>query len=192
MAGTASTEDAFSPLRTALEKAGIRYAVGGSWASTAFGEPRFTNDVDLLVEVTLSNIGAFLKLLPKTFFADLEDAEDAIRRGKAFNIFYAPSAFKFDIFPASAYPLAASELDRVVLIPNSGLSPEPIPFASPEDILLAKLNWFRLGGQISEVQWRDILGLIRTRKDTLDRGYLEEGAGVIGVRALLDRAFQQV
>src|SRR5207302_7485828 len=61
-----SPADAFDLLRSALERAGVRYAVGGSWASTAFGEPRFTNDVDILAEFTEENLPRFLSFLPKT------------------------------------------------------------------------------------------------------------------------------
>ncbi len=90
--------DAFEPLRSELELAGIRYAIGGSWASTAFGEPRFTNDVDILAELTQENVKRFLESLPDTFYADAEEALEAIRRGGPFNLIYIPLAFKFDSF----------------------------------------------------------------------------------------------
>lgn len=79
-----SPADAFDILRSALEHAGIRYAIGGSWASTAFGEPRFTNNLDILADVTPENLDAFLRHLPKTFYADAEEAATAIRRGRPF------------------------------------------------------------------------------------------------------------
>ena len=53
-----SASDAFDPVRSALEQAGVRYAIGGSWASTAFGEPRFTNDVDILADFTPETLGS--------------------------------------------------------------------------------------------------------------------------------------
>lgn len=183
-----SAGDAFAPLRAALEQAGIRYAVGGSWASTAFGEPRFTNDIDILADVTPDNLTQFLATLPSTFLADSDEATDAVRRGRPFNVIYMPAAFKFDFFPAHAFPLGRKELDRAVFVPNSGLSEIPIPFVTPEDILLAKLHWFHAGGEISEVQWRDIRGIVRSRREALDRSYLEQSAGQLEVMALLKRA----
>jgi len=63
-----SPADAFEPLRFALERAGIRYAIGGSWASTAFGEPRFTNDVDILADFTEEALEGFLGNLPDSFY----------------------------------------------------------------------------------------------------------------------------
>lgn len=154
-----SAGDAFAPLRSALEQAGVRHAVGGSWASTAFGEPRFTNDIDILADFNLENLDRFLRSLPNTFFADRKEAHDAIRLGRPFNVIYMPMAFKFDLFPARAFPLGTQELDRAVLLANSGLSEAEVPFVTPEDILLAKLHWFQAGGKGSDVQWRDILGI---------------------------------
>ena len=187
-----SAGDAFTPLRCALERAEIRYAIGGSWASTAFGEPRFTNDVDILADFTLDNLNRFLGSLPETFFADPEEARKAIHLGRPFNVIYMPMAFKFDFFPARAFPLGMEELDRAIFLAGSGLSEAPAPFVTPEDILLAKLHWFRAGGEVSEVQWRDIRGIVRSRGGTLDRDYLEQSAGKLGVRVLLEKALSEV
>jgi hypothetical protein len=73
-------------------------------------------------------------------------------------------------------------------MPDSGLSESPAPSVTPEDILLAKLHWFRLGGESSEVQWRDIQAIVRNRGDSLDRRYLAQGAEKLGIVALLERA----
>lgn len=77
-----SPADGFDPLRSALERAGVRYAVGGSWASTAFGEPRFTNDVDILADFTAASLDLFLRTLPSTFYVDAEEAERATDLGR--------------------------------------------------------------------------------------------------------------
>ena len=183
-----SPADAFDILRSALLQAGIRYAVGGSWASTAFGEPRFTNDVDILAEVTPENVAMFLRLLPETFYADADEAMSALRRGRPFNVIHIPSVLKFDLFPSDAFPLGKQELDRAISLEDTGLSRGPTWFVTPEDILLAKLYWFKLGGEVSEVQWRDIEGVVRGCSATLDRGYLERAAPQIDVRDLLHRA----
>ena len=183
-----TARDAFGPLRAALEQAGVRYAIGGSWASTAFGEPRFTQDVDLIADFTPENLDRFLGSLPETFFTDPEEARKAICLGRPFNAIFMPMAFKFDFFPARAYALGIEELDRAVLLDAEGLSETPAPFVTPEDILLAKLHWFRAGGEVSEVQWRDIQGIVRGCGAALDRRYLERGAGRLDVGALLERA----
>jgi hypothetical protein len=100
-----SPADAFDLLRSALERAGVRYAVRGSWASTAFGEPRFTNDVDILAEFTEESLPAFLRFLPETFYVDAEDALNAFNRGRPFNVVHMPTVLKFDLFPSRAFPL---------------------------------------------------------------------------------------
>lgn len=187
-----SPADVFQPLRSALERAGVRYAIGGSWASTAFGEPRFTNDVDILADLTPENLHDFLHNLPKTFYADAEEALNALRAGRPFNVLHMPTAFKFDLFPANAFPLGAEELDRAILLSGTGLSEAPAPFVTPEDILLAKLHWFRLGGEVSDVQWRDMKGIVRACAGVLERRYLEEGAAKLNISDLLDRILRSV
>ena len=151
-------------MRAALEAAGIRYAVGGSWASTAFGEPRFTNDVDILADLSAAHLDEFLQRLPAAFYVDPTKARDSIRLGRPFNVIHIPLAFKFDLFPARAFPLGLDELDRAVPLPGSGLSELPVPFVTPEDILLAKLHWYRAGGEVSESE------VARHRRDRAKSG----------------------
>ena len=185
-----SPADAFENLRSALEKTGVRYAIGGSWASAAFGEPRFTNDVDILADLTEENIQPFLAELPKSFYVDADAALTAIRSGRSFNAIHIPTVLKFDFFPASAFPLGSEELDRAVSLEDSGLSKAPAPFVSAEDILLAKLWWFRSGGEVSEVQWRDIQGIVRACAAKLDQRYMDESAAKLGIGDLLNKALR--
>ena len=80
------------------------------------------------------------------------------------------------------------ELERALSLTGSGLSEGPAPFVTPEDIMLAKLNWFEAGGEVSEVQWRDIQGIVRGCNATLDRKYLADSARRLGITALLEKA----
>ena len=177
-----STEETFETVRSALEGAGVRYAVGGSWASTAFGEPRFTNDVDILAEFDQQTLKIFLGNLPATFYASAEESSRAVQEGRPFNVIHMPTVLKFDFFPADAFPLGGLELDRAISLTDTGLSRRPTKFVTPEDIVLAKLHWFRLGGETSEVQWRDIRGVIRGCAARLDYGYPENAAEKLQIR----------
>lgn len=177
--------EAFAPIQSAFATAGIRYAIGGSWASTAFGEPRFTNGIDILAEFTEANLARFLACLPETVYVDADEAQMALRLGRPFNAIYMPLAWKFDFFPAAAFLLGREELDRAIFLTGTGLSAEATPFVTPEDILLSKLNWFRLGGEVSEVQWRDIMGIQRACGADLDKEYLRTGAAKLQVLDLL-------
>lgn len=183
-----SPVDAFEAVRSSLERAGIRFAIGGSWASTALGEPRLTNDIDIVAELTPGNLQMFIANLPDSFYVDPEEAVRAIRLGRPFNVIHMPTAFKFDLFPAAAFALGIEELDRAIHLAGTALSKAPAPFVTPEDILLAKLYWFRSRGEVPEVQWRDIEGIVRVGAGTLDRDYLQQGAARVGVRDLLEKA----
>src|SRR6185312_9873517 len=112
--GVISPSAAFDLVRSALERARVRYAVGGSCASTAFGEPRFTNNVDILAEFTHENVDGFLRHLPESFYVDADEALSAIRRGRPFNVIHMPTVLKFDFFPSRAFPLGIEELDRAI------------------------------------------------------------------------------
>jgi hypothetical protein len=149
-----------------------------------------TNDVDILADFNLQNLERFLGNLADDFIADREEARSAIQTGRSFNVIYTPTAFKIDFFPARSFPLGMEELERAVPLTLAGLAQEAVPFVTPEDILLAKLHWYKSGGEVSEVQWRDIQGIVRGRRATLDRNYLSQGATRLGVRALLEKAFK--
>ncbi len=124
----------------------------------------------------------------ESFFADPEEAERAARQVRAFNVIYMPMAFKFDLFPARVFALGIQGLDRAILLDNSGLSAEPVPFVTPQDIVLAKLSWFRPGGEVSEVQWRDVQGIVHGLDGKLDYAYLSRSAETLGIADLLKGA----
>jgi hypothetical protein len=95
-----------------------------------------------------------------------------------------PPAIKFDFFPAAAFPHGFQELDRAVCLAGTGLSGDPAPFVTPDDILPAKLYWFRAGGEVSEVPWRDMRRIVRGSGASLDHRYLEQSATKLGAVAL--------
>ncbi len=175
----------------ALEKIGIPYALGGSLASSLHGVMRSTLDADILADMQIKHIPALVAALSKEFYADDEMMRDAIHHRSSFNLIHYETAFKVDIFirKLRAYDqmqLARREKSVIATDPE-----ESVYVVSPEDIVLAKLEWYRMGGETSDRQWRDILGVLKTRAGELDLDYLREWAGELEVSDLLDRALKE-
>ncbi len=175
----------------ALEKIEIPYALGGSLASSLHGVMRSTLDADILADMQIEHIPALVAALSKEFYADDEMMKDAIHHRSSFNLIHFETAFKVDIFirKLRAYDqmqLARREKSVIATDPE-----ESVYVVSPEDIVLAKLEWYRMGGETSDRQWRDILGVLKTRAGELDLDYLREWAGELEVSELLDRALKE-
>jgi hypothetical protein len=172
----------------AFDRLEIRYAVGGSVASSLRGNYRMTNDVDFVVEMNGKQIEEFVGLLGPGFYADRETMVEAFQRRRPCNLIHIQSAFKFDFFPASEGAFSSAQLARRNF-EESDFFGETIEFAvlSAEDVLLAKLHWYRLGGESSEQQWRDVQGIVAIQEARLDESYLRRWAKELGVEDLLDR-----
>ncbi|MGH7695556.1 MAG: hypothetical protein ACRENH_11275 [Gemmatimonadaceae bacterium] len=167
----------------AFRHEGITYFITGSLASSVHGEFRATNDVDLVAEVTPANVGALIDRLTSSFFVDREAAIEAVASRAAFNAIHKSTYLKLDVFPCdSAFDREAARRAESMLMPGAA---EPLRVATKEDILLAKLRWYRLGDEQSEVQRRDIRQLLALNRDALDSAYLGTWANVLGVADLL-------
>jgi hypothetical protein len=174
----------FELLATALNRLAVPYAVVGSVASSARGSYRATEDIDLLANIPLHKAGQLAHDLGKDWYADADQIRDAVSTGCAFNVIYIPFSQKVDIFPAKDdFSLAQLEHATRLALPALGIGAE-YPVASAEDIVLAKLRWYKAGGETSERQWTDILKvIIATPK--MDWVYMESWAPRLGVDASL-------
>ena len=173
-----------------LEELGIGYHLGGSYASSLHGFPRQTQDIDVVVELEEGIASEFASRLEGEFYVDEITIGRAIRNQGSFNILHLNSGIKVDLFILAddAFDHQEFERHRLELIQAE---PERRVFVkSPEDIVLRKLHWFRLGGEVSDRQWTDILGVIRTQGDRLDAEYLEHWASHLGLTDLLERAIR--
>lgn len=177
-------------LTDALEALGIRYAIGGSLASSVRGVFRATAGSDLVVDLLEAQVGNLLSALGPGWYGDFDHIVSSLRTGRAFNLVHIGACVKFDLFPATTR-FHQLQLQRAT---RSSLSEEPdapeFLVTSAEDILLAKLQWFRMGRETSERQWSDILGVIQVQA-ALDRDYLDEWAAELGVAGLLDKALHE-
>ncbi len=117
---------------------------------------------------------------------------EAIRRHASFNIIiHRETMFKVDIFVPRQRPFLRSQLARAQRQSFTLETEVSARFASPEDIILSKLEWYRQGGEVSERQWRDVLGVLKVRGDELDLDYLRKWATELHVDDLLARALQE-
>lgn len=173
----------------ALDALGVIHTIGGSIASSLAGEPRSTIDIDVVAALRESDVPGLLSALSADFYADEEALRRAVRQRSSANLIHQATQLKVDLFVAGGTPLDEQQLRRrraVEITPGRTLHVHP-----PEDILLQKLRWYRKGGETSERQWRDILGIIRVQTQHLDRDYLRVNAPALGVADLLVRAFRE-
>jgi hypothetical protein len=174
-----------------LEQIGIPYAVGGSLASSLHGVMRSTLDVDIVADMRLEHIQPLVAALSKEFYADDEMMRGAIEHHSSFNLIHYETAFKVDIFIRKLRAFDQMQLERRQLSAIATDPEQSVYVVSPEDIVLAKLEWYRLGGEVSDRQWRDILGVLKTRAGELDLVYLRKWAKELKVTDLLERVLKE-
>jgi len=175
-----------------FESLDIGYAIGGSIASSFHGYNRMTNDADITAEPFPTKIKDFVAAFPKEeYFLALEAVELAIRTRSTFNILHPTTGYKIDVFIRKDDEFEQSaftrrESFRLPVLPN-----RLVRLHSPEDIILFKLRWYVLGGQVSDRQWNDIQGVMKTQSERLDLAYLHKWADELGVGDLLVRALAE-
>ena len=170
-----SVKVVFEKLRTALESVGIPYFVTGSFASSAHGIPRSTNDIDIVIAPSGEQLTQLLQMFPKSEFAtDLEDAFDALKHKSLFNIIDYTTMWKVDFIIRQPTPFDASRFARRGIVDIAGVL---LQTASPEDILITKLWWAKLGE--SERQINDAAGIIQVQSTNLDLEYVERWVAVL-------------
>lgn len=174
----------------ALDGLGIRYAIGGSFASAVYGVMRATMDADLVVDLALPDVGPLARALIGDFYADVESMREAVQQQSSFNLIHLGTMFKVDVFVAKTRAFDRSQLARRQLVLLSEEPERQAYVASAEDTVLAKLEWYRMGGEVSERQWRDVLGVLLVQGERLDLDYLKQMATHIRVLDLLKLALQ--
>jgi hypothetical protein len=171
----------------AIELAGGAYFLGGSLASSLQGEPRATNDIDIVIELSAGRIGQLIAALGPEFEVDSDMLRDAVVHGRTCNIFYLPAVMKIDLFAVGSCPYDEVEFARrrPVAVRSTG---ETLVVKSPEDTVVRKLLWYRQGGGVSDRQWRDVVEVLRVSGPSMDGAYLAVWTQRLGLTSLLERA----
>lgn len=175
----------------ALDEIGVPYVIGGSVAGAIHGLARATMDVDIVVDLRAEQVDPLVHRLGGDYYADADALRDAVARRATSNLVHRPTMFKVDLFVLKARAWDREQLARRqthVLSAERGWAGA---IATAEDTVLAKLEWYRKGNEVSDRQWRDILGIVAVQGERLDRSYLTRWARELGVADLLDRALSE-
>ncbi len=165
------------------ERLGLDYFVTGSVGAMFWGEPRGTLDVDMVLELSAGNVGAFCEAFPQpNYYVEPESATQAVKLGGQFNIIDVNSGVKADIMVFRGSPFDRSRLIRARLVK---FGDSDLKVATPEDIILKKLEYYREGG--SDKHLRDIGGILRVSADQVDKAYVRQWAGQIDVMSEWER-----
>jgi hypothetical protein len=189
--GPMSIPAAMIPVAQTCEELGIPYYITGSIASSAYSLPRTTYDIDIVVAMYMRQLRPFIARIAPVYYIDQSAAEDAIQRVSSFNLTHHATGINIDIFVSEGRPFDQMQFQRAQphIFPGTD---RPVRLASAEDVLLNKLAWYVAGQQVSDVQWRDVQGIIRVQAAALDLHYLRQWAGVLGLGELLEAALQGV
>ena len=161
-------------------------------ASSIHGIPRATLGADIVADLRAPLVSAFSRALGKDWYMEEQSVRDAIRNPSCFNLIHLGSAMKVDIFVPKLRRFEGGQFSRALRIPVAEGSTIKIPVCSAEDIVLAKLEWYRAGGELSDRQWGDILSVLRVNAKNLDLEGMRERAIELAVSDLLASALTQV
>ncbi len=167
-----------------LSELKVRHVLGGSLASSAWGEQRNTNDADFLLDIAAEQVAEYLARLPNGYFVDSVTVGQALADTQPFASFqslFEPTAFKIDNFIARS-PWDNQQIERARLLPlQLGVQ---VPVASPEDMIIAKCRRFDLGNRVSDRQWHDLVRLYEVQRENLDVPYIEKWLSHFGLMDL--------
>ncbi len=183
---------ALAPVVSAFDKIGIRYYIGGSISSSIHGIPRTTMDIDIIADIKQDHIEALYLTLEPDYYIDKTMILEAIRRHSSFNIIHFDSMMKIDIFVLKKREFDREAFKRKKLaVQDIGGSRFEYFISSPEDIILSKLEWFKMGGEVSERQWRDIIGVLKVQENKLDMEYLQKWIDRLHLSDLWERLLEE-
>lgn len=169
-----------------LEAAGIPYMVAGSHVSGHHGIPRSTLDVDIVIDPTAEQLAKLLASFTDDYYVSPTAAQQALRRRSMFNVIHPAAGWKADLIVCKNRPFDREEFRRRIAEPLYG---RPVPLATAEDIILAKLEWNRITP--SDRQWQDAFNVAVVQWPNLDQAYLRHWATELGIATQLEELLRQ-
>ncbi len=152
-----------------LEKINIPYFVTGAIACIAYGEPRLTNDIDIVADMNDKHIAQLKECFPEgEFYLDPEAIREAVRRRHQFNIIHPASGLKIDVMISKRDAFDKSRFSRIKRM--RPLEDTEANFASPEDVIIKKMEYYNEGS--SEKHIRDIMGMLKISGEMIDQEYI--------------------
>jgi hypothetical protein len=179
---------ALRPIAAALDALAVRYYLAGSVASSIHGVARASLDADIVAALEPHHVEPLVARLAGDYYIPTARLRSAISDRSSCNLIHLATMFKIDVFVSRGRPF---DIEAAARAEEQALEDAPdaprLPVASAEDTVLAKLEWFRRGGETSDRQWWDIVGVLRVTPN-VDRAYLTRWADALGVGDLLQRA----
>ena len=170
------------------EQLGLRYVLGGSMMFSIFGICRYTRTVDITVEGMAGREQKLVDALAQDYYISADAVRHAVDSSSSFNMIHYLSGLSVDVFIPSEQPFEHSALSRRISVLASDDLDDPLFVYTPEDLILFRLRWYRLGKIISEQHWKDILGVFRVQGDRLDQAYLDHWGAELTISDLVHRA----
>ena len=166
-----------------LERQSIDYMLVGSLASTFFGEPRFTRDIDIVIELPIEQVPSLCDAFPEPdYYVDVEVVKTAVRGKQQFNVVHLPSGYKIDFLLARDDQWGRTQLarrQRRRILPD-----QEAYIAAVEDVILGKLWYYDVGE--SDKHLRDIRAMLDLSGTEIDYAYLRLWAQWLGLEKHLD------
>lgn len=165
-------------IAAALEMHGVPYMLTGSVASSMYGVPRATNDVDVVIAPTRDQLLSMVQLFQRIGLSVAPEAAlSALKNHTQFNVIDFSKGLKVDLIIRKERDFSVTEFDRREVHEVEGVR---LTIATPEDVLLAKLEWAKIGD--SERQLVDAAGILKVQGDNLDRAYIERWVSDLGLQ----------
>lgn len=170
---------------------GMEVVLGGSVAASMYARPRYTQDADVSIRAFPGREQELVRCLEDEYYVSLVAVQSAVAKRRTFNALHMATSFKIDVFVPADRPFDNSAFSRKRLVASQRPEDAPLFVYAPEDIVLHKLAWFRLGNEVATQQLSDVVGVLRTQRAQLDLEYLRKWAADLQVADLLERCLAE-